>query len=165
VQEAQPVIQRAQQEHVRKEAFTTILYVSVCLQAALAAVDDAHPVPLIELIWGTTIGLAIAHWFAFHLSARYVAGGEFHEHDAAAGAAQLVGAALVAALATLAVLLLPASVELQVIRLGLAGVIGGIAFAVARSAGAAKVRSILYASVMLLIGLAVALVKNYLLGH
>jgi hypothetical protein len=77
-------VERARDDHVRKEGFTTALYVSVCLLAALAPVEDGHRARLLSLIWGTTIGLAAAHWFAFRLSARYVAGGRFHPHDAAA---------------------------------------------------------------------------------
>jgi hypothetical protein len=58
---------------LRREAYTMALYVAICLLAALAAVSEpaldegAHT---FELVWGTTVGLALAHWFAFRMSAR-----------------------------------------------------------------------------------------------
>jgi hypothetical protein len=57
-------------EHIQ-EAATMALYVSICLLAALAAVReraDAGHVDVLRLVWGTTLGLALAHWFAFRLS-------------------------------------------------------------------------------------------------
>ena len=54
------------------------LYVAICLLGVLTAVAeraDAGHVSVFTLVWGTTVGLALAHWFAFRLSARLVAGG------------------------------------------------------------------------------------------
>lgn len=57
-----------------REALTMALYVAVCLLAASIAVGggDGHPeeVNVIAAIWGITIGLALAHLFAFRVSAR-----------------------------------------------------------------------------------------------
>ena len=56
-----------------------VLYVSVVEIAELAALPEAHfangrvtgPVgaQLLAIVWGTAVGLAIAHWFAFRLAA------------------------------------------------------------------------------------------------
>ena len=49
------------------------LYVAICLLAALSVVAEdelEHRGVAINVIWGTTLGLALAHWFAFRLSAR-----------------------------------------------------------------------------------------------
>lgn len=48
------------------------LYVAVCLLAALIALPDrgAGHAPAFGVIWGVTVGLALAHWFAFRVSAR-----------------------------------------------------------------------------------------------
>src|SRR4051794_32664425 len=84
----------------RKEAYTMALYVAICLLAALVAAPhsgaEAH---VIEIVWGITVGLAAAHWFAFRLSARLVGAGKVGSQDAASAAAQLVGAVAVALLA------------------------------------------------------------------
>jgi hypothetical protein len=110
----------------RREAYTTALYVAICLLAVLIALADrpdrAH-LSAFKLIWGTTIGLALAHWFAFRVSARLVGAGTFGRRDAEAAAAQLVGALAVAVLATVPVVVLPAGSELDVVRLLLAGFI------------------------------------------
>ena len=61
---------------LRKEAFTMALYVAICLLAALAAVSESTAEDhVFEIVWGTTIGLALAHWLAFSVSARLVAAG------------------------------------------------------------------------------------------
>jgi predicted membrane protein len=53
---------------LRKEAWVMALYVAVCLLAALSAVaekaSDGH-VRAIGIVWGTTVGLTLAHVFAF----------------------------------------------------------------------------------------------------
>jgi hypothetical protein len=63
---------------LRKEAYTLALYVAICLLAAFAALPEtgAHA-HVIGLIWGVTVGLALAHWFAFGVSARWWAPGVF----------------------------------------------------------------------------------------
>jgi hypothetical protein len=63
------------------------------------------------IIWGVTLGLAIAHWFAFRVAAR------------------LVG------------------------------------FTVARGGGATRARALVYALVVLVVAVAIALLKNGLVGH
>ena len=152
-------------EDLQKEAFTTALYVSVCLLAGLTAVSDDQHTRALEVVWGTTIGLALAHWFAFRLGARYIAGGTFHKHDAEAAIAQLVGAAAVAVLCTIPVVLFPESAELDVVRLELCGFIALVAYAVARRSGASYSRALVYGGTTLVLALVVVFVKNALLGH
>ncbi len=152
---------------LRKEAYTMGLYVAICLLAALAAVGDHldHEVDVFEIVWGTTLGLALAHWFAFRVSARLVASGAFGAHDAAVSAAQLVGAVAVAVIVTVPVILLPSSSELDAARLVLAVFIGLVGYAVARGGGANVVRSVLYGVAILFVAGVVAVVKNVLSGH
>jgi hypothetical protein len=144
------------------------LYVAVCLLAALTAVSeraDRSHVDVLAIVWGTTVGLALAHWFAFRLSARLVAAGALARREAAIGGAQVGGALAVALLATVPVLVLPATAELDVVRLVLAGFVTAVAVAVARSSGASTVRSLVYAAVVLAAAVTVAVVKNILSGH
>ena len=71
------------------------LYVSVCLLAALTGLPDQtdrHLLGVLGIVWGTTIGLALAHLFAFRLSARLVESGELRREDRELAFAQLVGA-------------------------------------------------------------------------
>jgi hypothetical protein len=118
-----------------------------------------------KITWGTTIGLAVAHWFAFRVSARLVAAGELGRHEVHTAAAQLVGALAVALLVTVPVVLLPATAELDVVRLVLAGFVAAIGYAVARNSGASMRRSAIYAASILVIALAIAVLKNVLSGH
>lgn len=144
------------------------LYVAVCLVALFSAradsLEQSH-VDVLGLVWGTTLGLALAHWFAFRLSARLVGRGEVGRHDAELAVAQLGGAAVVAAVVSLPVLVLPASAELDAARFVLAALIAAAGFAVARSAGASTTRSLAYGAAMLAVATAVAVVKNVLAGH
>jgi hypothetical protein len=151
-----------------KEGLTMALYVAVCLLAALAALPDdpeRREVSVFVVIWGTTVGLALAHWFAFSLSARLVAAGTVRRHDAAASVAQLVGAVAVAVLATVPVLFLGEGAELSVVRFVLAGFIAVVGFAVARSSGAATHRAATYAVVVLVVAGTIVTVKHVLSGH
>jgi len=151
---------------LRREAFTMALYVAICLLAALTAVS--HPTEEIDafvIVWGTTLGLAIAHWFAFRVSARLVGSGSIRARDAEISAAQLAGAVAVGILATIPMILFPDPVEFNFVRLTLAGFIGVVGFAVARSGGASLLRSTLYGVSILIVATAVAALKNYLAGH
>lgn len=144
------------------------LYVAICMLAALAAVsDDAadDDSDAIAIIWGTTIGLALAHWFAFRLSARLIAPGQDRDVHATAAGAHLAGAAAVALLATIPVILLPDSSELDAVRLVVAGFIAAVGYTVARTAGATHARALVYGLVILVIAAVVAFAKNALGGH
>ena len=70
----------AHRDEIWREAATMVLYVSVVEIAELAALPESHftngvvsgPVGagLLAIVWGTAIGLALAHWFAFRIAAR-----------------------------------------------------------------------------------------------
>ena len=143
------------------------LYVAICLLGALIALptDQEDEAQVIAIIWGVTVGLALAHWFAFRVSATLVSAGRVHRHDLNAASAQLAGAASVALLASIPVLLTPHSAELESAELTLAAFIGIVGYAVARSGGGSRVRSIVYAAIVLIAAVAIALVKNALSGH
>lgn len=153
---------------VAREAFTMAFYVAICLLAALAAVaesvEQSHADSL-KIVWGTSLGLALAHWFAFRLSSRLVSGDGVGRHEAVLAAAQLAGAACVALLATIPVLLLPATSELDAVRFLLSALIALSGFAVARTAGASLARSVIYGLVVLALASTVAVLKNVLSHH
>ena len=151
---------------LRREASTMALYVAVCLLAALTALpESAAHATVIPLIWGVTVGLAVAHWFAFRVSARLVASGRLSSLDVALAGAQLVGAAGVALLASLPVVLLPAAAELEGVALLLAAFIALVGYAVAREGGATRARAVLHALTVLVVAVAIAELKYRLAGH
>ena len=123
---------------LRKEALTMALYVAICLLASLIVIPEstAEHSNLIGLTWGITVGLALAHWFAFRVSARMAGGGTVRATDIEIIGAQLLGAASVAVVVSVGVLLLPDSVELEGAEFLLAALISLAGFAVARGAGA-----------------------------
>jgi hypothetical protein len=151
---------------LRKEASTMALYVAICLLAAFAALPEASAhTHVIAIIWGVTIGLAVAHWFAFRVSARMVGAGSVRPHDVESAGAQLAGAAGVALLASVPVLVFPQSVELELVELVLAAFIALVGFTVTRGGGASRARALVYGLSVLVVAVAIALVKNGLAGH
>jgi hypothetical protein len=153
---------------LRREAYTMGLYVAICLLAVLTGAvrhEELDQRAVLELVWGTTIGLALAHWFAFRLSSRLVREGRTVKHDADTALAQFAGAAAVAVLCTIPVLLLDPRSELNTVRLVLAAFIGVIGFSVARSNGASRPKAIVFGVAELLVAASVALLKNFLSGH
>jgi hypothetical protein len=153
---------------LRREASVMALYVAVCLLAALIALgedaDHGH-VRAFGLVWGTTVGLALAHAFAFRISARLTAGGRFGADDAHIVLAQLAGAAFVAAIATLPIIAFDSTTEFDVVRIVLGVFIGAMGYEVGRLGGAGRVRSVIYGGLVLLLAVAIAVLKNVLGGH
>ena len=153
---------------LRLEVSTMALYVSVVLLAALVALEDGATTgdrEMLGLIWGTTIGLALAHYFAFRVASRLVRGTTFHKRDGEIALAQLSGAAIVAALCTVPVLLMPDSSKNDYVRFELAILLGIAGFAAGRTGGASRLRSLATGAIVLVLGVGVAFVKNALVGH
>ena len=153
---------------LRREGATMALYVAICLLAALSLLrhDQVdHRSTVLEVVWGTTLGLALAHWFAFQMSARLVAGGTLRRTDGAVALAQLIGAAAVAVLASVPLIVFDGSASLAAASFAVAGFIGVIGFTVARSGGSTKVRATVFGSITLLVAAVIAVVKNVLMGH
>jgi hypothetical protein len=152
---------------LRREAITMALYVAICLVAGLAALPDtegshAH---LLGIIWGVTIGLAAAHWFAFRVATRRVSAGRYRRSDVQLAAAQLVGAAAVAVFASIPVVLFPKSLELEATELLLAAFVAAVGYLAKRGSGASRPTAVLYALVVLSAAAAIVVLKNWLAGH
>ena len=140
-------------------------YVAVVLDAALITFDPEHSDSAIGLVWGTSIGLALAHVFAFRLTNRLLAPQAHDRGDWRVSLAQLSGAAAVAALASLPVLLLPDTFGARFGAGLMEFFVGVVALVVGRTRGASWGRSILFAvGVSVLAGM-VATLKNALVGH
>lgn len=141
------------------------LYTSITLLGALTVTGrDRSDVNVFAIVWGTTVGLALAHWFAFSFAVRLV--------DPASEKAALdrhlavvVGAAsAVAALVTIPVILLPEDMERPGARFAAAACIGVASFAQSQAFGASTARATRVGIVALLLGLVVAGIKHAL-GH
>ncbi|TMK67803.1 MAG: hypothetical protein E6G60_00255 [Actinobacteria bacterium] len=157
-----------------REAATMVLYVSIVLLAELAALPEGHnaegtrgPVgwALIAIFWGTTMGLVLAHWFAFHIATQGLSSGRPRDQHRAELVAQLTGAGLVAVIASLAVLLLSPDGERQDVPFVLASIIGIVGYLVERANGRSRTASLVFAASTLAVGLAIAGVKTFLSYH
>jgi hypothetical protein len=161
--------------HLVREAATMVLYVSVIEIAELAAMPEEHfphgrvtgPVggALLAIVWGTAVGLAIAHWFAFRIAAPAFRGESPTRLDAQIGLAQLAGAMFVAAVSSLPVLLLNDVRAQETTGDVPAVIIGVIAYFIARAAGRRQIQAVAYGVTALALGVVVALVKVKLAAH
>jgi hypothetical protein len=157
------------------EAVIMVLYVSVVEIAELAALPEEHfargrvtgPVggQLLALLWGTAIGLALAHWFAFGIAAPAFRGEHIGAQRLRVGLAQLGGAAFVAAISSVPVLLLDDLHAHEFTGDIPAVVIGVVAYLIARSTGRRRGASLVYGATALALGVLVALVKTTLASH
>jgi hypothetical protein len=161
--------------HLVREAATMVLYVSVVEIAELAAIPEDHfahgrvtgPVgaALLAVVWGTAVGLALAHWFAFRIAAPAFRGESPTRLDAQVGLAQLAGAVFVAAISSLPVLLLNDVRAQEATGDVPALIIGVIGYFVARASGRGQLQALAYGVTALALGVAVALVKVKLAAH
>ena len=161
---------------VWREATTMVLYVSVILLAELAVLpaggedDDGlvhgpHGWELVAIVWGTALGVTIAHWFAFRLAAVGFSAGRLSDRDLAIGKAEVAGAVFVAGLTSLPVLLFSDETEQRLVPFAPALTIGAVGYVLARTCGRSRLASLVLAGIALVIGVAVATVKYRLSGH
>jgi hypothetical protein len=158
-----------------REATVMVLYVSVVEIAELAGlpehrlanghVDGVIGGALLAVIWGTALGLALAHWFAFGIAAPGLRGLRPTKHHLAAGLAQFGGAVFVAAVSSIPVLFLSEGAALETTGDVPAVIIGIVAYLVARATGRARLPAAVYGVTALALGVVVALVKSTLAGH
>ena len=139
------------------------IYVSITLMAALTVAGDQNDseFDVLAVVWGTALGVALAHWFASGLAGWLTGAGAEHKRVILA---HLVAAIGVAGLVTLEVVLLPDSVERSGARFLTAACIGLISLGYSRALGASWARAIRVAAVALVLASLVAGIK-YALGH
>ncbi len=151
------------------------LYVSIVLLAELAALPDGRaagggvrgPVgwELVAILWGTTIGLVLAHAFAFQVATHGLSGGRLRADDRSEVLAELGGASFVSAIASMPVLWLPDDVGQELVPFVLVVIIGAVAYVVERANGRSRATSIAFGVGALVIGVGVALLKLFLAYH
>ena len=143
------------------------LYLSVVLLATLAALPAGHDagepvhgpvgIELLAILWGTTIGLALAHGFAFKVATQGFGEGRPREQAFKEALAEIAAAAVVAALASLAVLVFGPENEQRVVLFVLALIIGGVGYLVERANGRTRMASLIFGVITLFVGLVVSL--------
>jgi hypothetical protein len=158
-----------------REAATMVLYVSVVEIAELATLPEGHfghgqvtgpvGVQLLSIVWGTAFGLALAHWFAFRLAAPGFRGDRPTRHDTQIGLVQLGGAAFVALLSSVPVLVLPDVRAQETTGDVPAILIGVIGYFIARATDKSRTQSAFYGVTALALGVLVALVKSAVAAH
>ncbi|HTZ44916.1 MAG TPA: hypothetical protein VMB79_13720 [Jatrophihabitans sp.] len=158
-----------------REATVMVLYVAVVEIGEFAALPERHlsgghlsgPVgnALLALVWGTVLGLALAHCFAFQLAAPAFRGDRPRRADWQVGAAQLAGAAVVALLSSLPVLLLSDLRARETVGDVPAALVGLVGYLVARRAGSGRPAAAFFGFTALALGVAVAMIKVHLAGH
>jgi hypothetical protein len=138
-----------------------VLYVCLVLTAEFVAAGNQATTELVavEVIWGTAVGLALAHVFAFNLAAKLLIGGRLSPEIRAAAWAQLAAAAALALLVTIPFILFSLRPALRVDAFLVAGLIGVAAYAASRSSGAGRKRSLVDGLVALGIAVLVVSVK------
>jgi hypothetical protein len=158
----------ASERELWREAVTMVLYVSLVLLAELTVLpargsgEDFSGISgaqLLAVIWGTTIGLAVAHLFAFRLAVRAFGAGRAGGADLEVALAQLAGAAAVALVASIPVILMPDELEQRSVHVVLAVEIGLVGFLVARIAGQRRWSAAMFGLTALLLGMVVVAVK------
>jgi hypothetical protein len=154
--------------HRLVEVTTMALYVSIALLAALAAVDEdaLSRNDTLLLIWGTALGLAVAHYVAFRLASALARGRHLGRGDVVIAGVQFLGAMIVPAAVTLVELAFgddEDDVDTAVFALSV--ILGVTGYLVSRGNNASRGRAALLGLGVLVVGLVTALVKSALAGH
>ncbi len=167
--------QSPEHAEIPREAVTMVLYVSVVEIAELAALPETHlsnahvtgPIgaQLLAIIWGTAVGLAIAHWFAFRLAGRAFRGDRVTGLDTKVGLAQIGAAVFVAAVSSLPVFLFNDVRAQEFTGLVPAMLIGIVGYLIARETGRSRLAASFYGVTALAVGILVASVKSALAAH
>jgi hypothetical protein len=146
------------------------LYVAICLIAVLSALQNVVAVPghvlrhVLGLVWGTTVGLALAHVFAFRIAGRLVhrATPQDRSHHfprpvgrrcRSRGDCQCSGP------------ICPDGCRAHLASYPCVGIIGVVGYLVARGAERGRLRAVLFGLAVLVAALAVAALKHALASH
>ena len=147
---------------LRRESDMMAFTACIALLAALSYGDDdvAHSkLDVLVIVWGTTFGLTLTQWFALTLSVRLVHDPRVTYSPAEMLVAQLVMAVLVAAAATIVVLVLSPEFDRLGARITAALFLGVLVGVESRAGGASLRRSLAFAGGALAVGVAIATVK------
>jgi hypothetical protein len=144
------------------EVATVAFYVSITLAAELAAASSStSEAVVVGGMWGTAIGLALAHWYASTLT-RALAHRSIHQADAKEGLREVGAALAIVAALTIPFVLFTTSTALVVARWAVILGTAAIASVIARRDGASRTNALVQGLVVVVVGVAVIQVKSVL---
>lgn len=159
------LIRRARGEPaLRREADVMGLTVCLVLMTALLAGDDQAPhtrLDVLTVVWGTTLGIALTHWFALTLSVRLVRDPSLAYRPLEMLFAQIAMAVLVASAATVAVLALPKAYDRPAARVTAAVFLALLVGVESRAGGSSWRRAVGWGLGALAVGVTISLAKWY----
>ena len=150
-----------------RHAVEMALYIALSLLAVMVALPSAmertETIEVAVALIVTAIGLLAAHWLAFRVSTRLTSGGILSPQELAILGAQLVGGAVVVAIAVVPILFLEPPRGLFVAQIALLTVIAGVAYVAARPRATRGIALLYTAAVVVGAGI-VVFIKD-LVGH
>jgi hypothetical protein len=141
------------------------LTVAIVLLASLTAGDDLAPhskLDVLAIVWGTTVGLAITHWFALLVGTRLVRDPALRHSPVELLISQTVMAVVVAVSATLAVIVLSGDLDRLGARVTAALFIGVLVGGESRASGTPGLRAALLGAGAMALALTIAAAKWFL---
>jgi hypothetical protein len=160
------VVRRTREDlTLRREADMMGFYLAIALLAALTAGNDhtAHTqLDVLKVVWGTTVGLGLAHWFAITVSARLVRDPDMHHTPLELLYSQMAMGTLLAVVATLIVIILPDDFERLGVRLAAALSIGVIVEIESRAGGSTVRTAVLRGALALVVAFIIATIKWFI---
>lgn len=147
---------------LRREADMMGLTAALALLAALTAGNDHDPhgkLDVLVIVWGTTVGLGLAHWFALTLSVRLVTTADVGYTPIQMLWAQVAMALVLAVAASAVVLLVPLEADRLGARTAAALFIGVLVGTERRLAGASWPRAVGWALGAVAVAMTIATLK------
>ena len=158
-----------------REATTMMLYLAIVLLVEFVALPagrsadgtwhGASRSELLAVVWGTTIGLVLAHAFAFQIATHGLSGGHLRNEDRMEILVELAGAAFVAAVASVPVIVVGETLEQRTVPIVLSVLIGTVGYVVERANGHGRTTSAVFGAIVLVAALCVAALKYFLTSH
>lgn len=150
---------------LRREAVTMGFYSCVTLFAALAVGDDfasQQSGDLVVLIWISTVGLALAHWFAATIAIQLVRDAHANHSTADYLTAHLLLPSIAAASSSVVVLMVPNDVKLLAGRLTAAALLALLVAVESRQGDTSAARSVRLALLAFACAAGIAVLKRLL---
>lgn len=149
---------------LQRERVTMELYTSITLLAGLYFAHEGwEEEKVFGLVWGTTLGLAAAHWFAFSMANKLVDPTRDRRLVVRELKAQLAGAAIVAGWASVAIAIAGDDHARVAAQIAVVSMVGFVVVRLGRSYGQAWRRCIWSAVVAVLVAGLIAAFKESLL--
>jgi hypothetical protein len=150
---------------IRREVDVMGLTACIALLVALSVGDDHVPHTrwdVLAIVWATTVGLALTHWFALSLSIRLVGDRDLEASSFELLLASVAVAVLVAIAATVVVLSLSADYDRLGARVTAAVCIGALVGIECRAGGYSAARSTAFIAGATIVATGVATAKWYI---